>query len=168
MPPKPSTTCTNLLCKSCCLRYQTEYPGSGVCKTHKPESSRAPASSSNVISVDPTSTQAVARGRPLKEIHYQRREEVEQLFAERMKTVVHRKQYEDDQKKQADVCYWKEDGRAVPFSVFLSTFPWFRLDDIPNKMKTLVGDTVELFDASAATWKITSLSFTRTGCKIAY
>ncbi|KAL0566057.1 hypothetical protein V5O48_015957 [Marasmius crinis-equi] len=160
---RPATLCPSLLCKSCCQRYRTGFPDEApFCKPHRPEmpvGDNAPATLP--ISADSSHTPALSRGRPLKEIHYQHRDEAEKSYAERTKAVVDRKRYEDDQKKQVEVMYWKADGRVVPFTVLLSSFPWLRLSDIPDELQKLLGSTVELFDPNTTTWKTSPLTLIR-------
>ncbi|KAK1217069.1 hypothetical protein PQX77_020287 [Marasmius sp. AFHP31] len=165
-PSKPAVLCSHLLCKSCCLRYQEEFPDLAFCKPHRLVPRDGDKSAGNVrdnstTSVDPRHTSSLTRGRPLKEIHYQRRDQAERSHAERTKAITDRKQYEDDEKKQVEVMYWKDDGRIIPFTVLLSSFPWFRLTDIPEKLQGLLGTTVELFDPTTNMWKTSPLTLTR-------
>ncbi|KAJ8090074.1 hypothetical protein PM082_018654 [Marasmius tenuissimus] len=116
-PPKPAQKCAFTLCKACCALYVSETRN--YCKCHAEPSS----SISTQIPTPAHNTPKPVIGLPLKQIHYERREQAIRDYNQVASAVTSRKIYEDEESRTVDITFWDSNGHIHEFTDLSPTFP---------------------------------------------
>ncbi|KAL0058053.1 hypothetical protein AAF712_015280 [Marasmius tenuissimus] len=138
-PPKPAQKCAFTLCKACCALYVSETRN--YCKCHAKPSS----SISTQIPTPAHNTPKPVIGLPLKQIHYERREQAIRDYNQAASAVTSRKIYEDEESRTVDITFWDSNGHIHEFTDLSPTFPLFKLSDCAEHIRITVGSSPELF-----------------------